>query len=352
MKVLLVQTGFLGDVILSTPVIPYLKGHYPGCSLSVLTTPAAADLVRYHPDVDEVLTFDKRKRQRGLRGLLEMAGILRSRHFDVAVSLHKSWRSALLLRLARIRERYGFKEAHGRFLYTRTASRRRYSHDVQRNLAVLETLGYRVDEMRPELHVGVPETAREKAATLLQELPCSTVIGLAPGSVWRTKRWTERGFADVGRALLDEGCGIVIIGGPSDTGVADKVVELIGADPCLRNLCGQLSLVESKAVIERLSLLVTNDSAPLHLASAAKTPLVAIFCATVPEMGFGPFDVPHEVCGVEGLRCRPCGRHGGDECPEGTHACRYGLSSADVVTAVRRLLAGRGNIVKLPSGRR
>lgn len=349
MNLLFVQTGFLGDVVLSTPVLTPLKQAFPGSRLTVMTTPAAAELVENHPAVDEVIPFDKRKSQRGISGFFRMRKLLRDKKFDIVFSAHKSWRTALLLAAARIPVRYGFREARGAFLYTGRASRAEYDHEVLRNFAVLKNIDLIPEPRAARLHVAVTPDARKKAAVIVDEMGRTQIIGLAPGSVWRTKRWTEQGFAEVGRRLIQRGFGVALIGGPADSGVCEQVEQAIGSGAL--NLCGKLSLLESAAIIERMALLVSNDSAPLHLASAMGTPAVAIFCATVPEFGYGPWGVPHEICGVETLHCRPCGRHGGNECPEGTHACRIGVTPDQVIGAIERLLAGSSDVVKLPLGR-
>ena len=169
------------------------------------------------------------------------------------------------------------------------------------------------------------------------ELGDRPLLGVAPGSVWATKRWTSKGFAEVIESFHNEGYAVVLIGGPGDREVGKEIEELCGIS--LRNLIGEVSLLVSAAIVSKLRLLVTNDSAPLHLASATGTPVVAVFCATVPEFGYGPWQVPSETVGVSGLSCRPCGRHGGNICPTGTHACQLELSSAMVIDAAKKVLA-------------
>lgn len=336
MKILVVQTGFLGDVILSTPVIGSLRELYPDAEIYFLTTPLAEPLLRHHPELKEVLSFDKRRSRRGLYGLWRMARKLRKRQFDMVFSLHKSIRTSALLWLARIPIRYGFAEAKGRFLYTKTAPRKDQAHDVLRNLAILRNVD-REPETLPQRMV-VTTTAEEQrfAARLLGSRTNRGRIGIAPGSAWATKRWTVNGFTEVLNHFLKRDYDVVIIGGKEDLDIARELQHR--AVRPIHNLVGQLDLVQSHAVIETLDLLVTNDSAPLHLASAALTPTVAIFCATIPEFGFGPWQSVSEVVGVENLPCRPCGRHGGKYCPTGTHACQVDLSSAVVVEAAERVL--------------
>lgn len=344
MKVLLVQTGFLGDVILSSAVIEQLRQITGAHSLTVVTTPAARELIAHDPAVDEVLVFDKRRTQSGAAGLWKMAGELRKRRFSIGVTLHKSLRSALLLRLAGIPKRYGFCEASGSFLYTRCATRKEYQHDVIRNLAVLKCFDVDPLALDATLRLVTSPAADARAEAEMSRIDPEGVgaIGLAPGSVWATKQWTAEGFAAVARSFLQQGRKVVLIGGGSDRDIAARIeaqVPQSARSAGFHNLVGTLSLGESAAIVARMKLLITNDSAPLHMASAKRIPIVAVFCATVPEFGYGPWQVPHECVGVEGLSCRPCGRHGGATCPTGTHACQLQLGAGEVLAAAERVLA-------------
>lgn len=332
MKILLVQTGFLGDVILSTPVIQNLRTLYPGGFISVMTTKQSAELVAGL--ADEIVVFDKRGEHSGWRGLQVMAARLRTSSFDVAFSLHKSWRTAYLLWRSGIPTRYGFREASAGFLYSRTARRRDLAHDVLRNLSILRNVDLDPSKLDQTIAIRWSGEVEANVGKMLSGIT-RPVIGIAPGSVWETKRWTAEGFISVAKALRERGFGVVVLGGTADGDVAGRIAGEAGAV----NLAGRLQLIESAAVIAKLRLLVTNDSAPLHLASAGRTPTVAIFCATVPEQGFGPWQSVSECVGIDELSCRPCRRHGGRSCPTGTNACRTGISAGMVLQAIERVLA-------------
>jgi heptosyltransferase-2 len=334
--ILLVQTGFLGDVVLSTPVISGIKSLYPNSNITVMTTPTAAPLVEHHPAVSCVVRYDKRGADRGLAGLFRLAKELRSRKFSAAFSLHKSYRTAILLALAGIKPRYGFSEASLAWLYSKTTVRADAGHDVLRNLAIFRVVGREPETFDQRMSIAFPP---EMPKAILQKLSIEStekLVGIAPGSVWATKRWTTDGFADLSRKLVDAGWQVILIGGPDDSEIGNEIGRK--AQRSLLSAIGRLSLVESACLISQLKLLVSNDSSPLHMASAAGTPVAAIFCATVPEFGYGPWMTNYEILGVEGLSCRPCGRHGGQHCPTGTHACQRGLGADTVFNAAVRLL--------------
>lgn len=336
MNILLVQTGFLGDVILSSAVISNLSAIYPSSSISVLTTPQSSDLLKYHPGVKDVIEFDKRGRDSGFSGVWNFARKLRNRRFDLVLSLHKSYRTSLLLFLSRIPKRVGFREASFSFLYHSLATRKDLTHEVLRNLAIFRALGIEPEDLSQELVLALPEESKRYAEKLLIPFTERKIIGIAPGSVWKTKRWSVSGFRDVCQHFLDQGIGIVVVGGQDDASYAESIVADL--DGPVLNLCGTLSLTESAAVIARLDTLVSNDTAPLHMASALRTPVAAVFCATIPEFGFGPWRVPYRVIETKGLKCRPCGSHGGQVCPTGTEDCIKGIKSVEVIHAVESLL--------------
>src|SRR5213592_3059045 len=155
---LVVQTSFLGDVVLTTPLITALRQQVAPRRLAVLVRPEAAPLVADHPDVDDVLLDDKRGRDGGPFGLLRAARRLRREGFDLAVSPHRSLRTALLLAAARIPRRVGFRESRGAFLYHVRVPRVRRQHDVDRNLALLDAFGPGPADA-PRLHLAVDHEA-------------------------------------------------------------------------------------------------------------------------------------------------------------------------------------------------
>ena len=329
---LVVQTSFLGDVVLTTPLISALREQVRPRRLAVLVRPDAAPLLAGHPDVDEVMIDDKRGRDRGAFGWLRVARRVRAARFDVAVSPHRSLRTALLLAAARIPRRVGFRESRGAPLYHIRLPRDRRRHDVERNLALMAPFGGA--PAVPQLHLPVSSEAAARAETLL---PAGTgpLIGLAPGSVWATKRWTPAGYAAVAARFVREGARCVLLGGPDDVPLADEIRARAGDGVSV--LAGRTDLATLVAVIDRLTLLIANDSAPMHVACARGVPVVAVFCATTPALGYGPWGRRAAVVEAD-LACRPCGRHGGRRCPRRTEDCMHLVSPERVLTAAREVL--------------
>lgn len=339
-RLLVAQTGFLGDVVLTTPLLRALRRILTPASLTMLTIPQAKALVEHHPDVDQVLVDAKRMDGRGVGGLIRTARSLRQKGFTLAVAPHKSLRTALLLALAGIPHRIGFHQNAGRFLYHRTAVRESQSHEVERILSLTRAFGIDPKTCISPPFVAYSDTARQQAEAIL----CQNGIGkdeavfiVCPGSVWFTKRWTIEGYAALIKRLEQNYGRTLICGGPEDVLVAQAVHDKAeGQGICL---AGQADLLTFMALIDHAQVVISNDSAPMHLAVARGVPVVAIFCATTPSLGYGPYTDRAVVVEHKDLACRPCRRHGGPMCPRRTEECMRLVSVHDVLAGLDQLLA-------------
>jgi heptosyltransferase-2 len=338
-NILVVQTAFIGDALLSLPLIQFVKRLFPACQIDVVVTPRTEELFANHPGIREAIAYDKRGRDRGIRGLFRMVKRLRHRRYDVAFLPHRSLRSASLAWLLRIPRRIGFDKSAARFLLTSTVKYRKDIHEVERNLSLLFGVG--IKQFPKELPRVYPAAEDQKRVNkLLIELEVGhpeNLIAMAPGTIWNTKRWFKERFASLAVKLDDEGFEVVLIGGREEEKLCDEIQRLSGSSK-VYNTAGKLTLLQSAELIRRCSVLVSNDSAPMHLGVAVGTPVVAIFGATVPEFGFapvGPFDA---VVETRGLKCRPCSIHGGDECPIKTFECMDAIGYERVFSTVLRVL--------------
>jgi heptosyltransferase-2 len=333
MKILLVQTSFLGDTILSTPVIAGLKTCYPDADLWMLTTPLSASLVRRDPLLAGVMTYDKRNKDAGISGLLRMRRRIKAMRFDKVYSLHRSVRTALLLWLSAIPFRVGCTDARLAFLYHETRTRDFDDHDVMRNLSILKgELSY--DMFDAEMRLFPPdknEVTPEIKNTLSQT---SGYAVLVPGSVWKTKMWYWQGFRELADFLIRQGITVILMGAAPDADVCAKVAH--GLD--ITNFAGKTTIDDAIHMIKHAKLVVCNDSMSLHMASALKIPTVAIFCATSPSFGYGPWKNKAIIVGRNDLPCRPCRPHGSKSCPTGTEACMKELAPSEVISAAKELL--------------
>jgi heptosyltransferase-2 len=337
-RILVVQSGFLGDVVLTTPLLAALRRRLPSAYLAMLVTPAAAPLVAAHPALDAVLVDDKRDTGRGAAGLLRLARELRRQRFTLAVAAHKSVRTALVLRAAGIPRRIGFATAPGARLYTERVARPAHAHDRDRLLALLAPFGAVAADETLAPWVALDAATRARAAALLAPVAASgrPLAGVCPGATWRTKRWPAAAYGALVRRLEADGFACVLVGAPDERAITAAVRAAAGDRGF--DLAGATDVAVLAAILARMTVVVTNDSAPMHLASALGVPQVAIFCATVPAQGYGPLGGRALVVEKD-LACRPCGRHGGQRCPRGTDDCMELVEVTDVREAIERVRA-------------
>jgi len=330
---LVIQTSFLGDVVLTTPLIAELASRG---SVDVLVTPRGADLLANNPHIARLVVFDKRGAQRGLAGVVSAARAARPASPDsVAYCAQGSVRTALVALLGGYRERIGFDTSAGRWLYTRRVPYLRDRHHAERllRLALGPEVSIPTQHVRPRLFPGSAEKEAVDVALSTAGYAQGPLIALAPGSVWATKRWPY--YPALARLLAERGR-IVVIGSADDHDLARSIVEATGGSTI--DTTGTLSLLASAELLSRCDLLVTNDSAPQHLASAMGTPTLAIFGPTVPEFGFGPLAPFARVEGHESMACRPCHPHGPPVCPLGHWRCMRELDAGRVYASADALL--------------
>ena len=332
MSILVIQTAFVGDVVLSTPLFEAARTRLSAERVGVVVRPETANLLRNNPHVDDIVIYDKKGGQKGVLELLRLAGKLRGASFDAAVIPHRSFRSALLGYLAGVPMRVGFDRSAGKLLLTERVSYQSV-HEVERNLALLASWGVDTNGIHPALY---PDNAdRLRADALIREsglTPGDRICGVSPGSVWATKRWLPDRYAELIRRLAEAyGYRSVLFGGSGDRSLCTEIATKSGVDPL--NTAGQLTLLQSAALAARCSTFVSNDTGMGHVAAAMNTPVVAVFGPTVPAFGFVPYGQGHQIVETA-MDCRPCSSHGGDRCPIGTHDCMLSIDVERVMEAV------------------
>ncbi|MBI2427265.1 MAG: lipopolysaccharide heptosyltransferase II [Ignavibacteriales bacterium] len=346
-KILVFQTAFLGDVILTLPMIQVLKKNFPLAEIDVVTTPVASSLLENHPAVSHIIQYDKRKSQKGIKGIISLALDLRHRSYDVVVVPHRSFRTASVVALTGIQERIGFSNASARFVYNHIGEYIKTKHEIERNYALLSPFNIRVTQKElPSLYPSLDDINRVNKFLFEREiLNQRNMVAIAPGSVWNTKRWLLDRFTQLALRLATDGKEILIIGGAGDTELGRAIIEATKHKQ-IHDTTGKLSLLQSAELIGRCNVLISNDSAPLHIGVAMRTPVVAIFGATVPEFGFAPYGKDDVVVETKGLSCRPCAIHGGDQCPIGTFECMKKIESGMVYDRVQSVLRREKSDVK------
>ncbi|OGC85762.1 MAG: lipopolysaccharide heptosyltransferase II [candidate division Zixibacteria bacterium RBG_16_43_9] len=336
-KILIIQTAFLGDVVLTTPLIKAVKKEYPRSKVFFLLIPQTKELLQNNPHLDGVIVYDKKNKEKGVSSFLALAGKIRASGFDLALIPHRSFRSALLAYLARIPQRIGFDKSSGAFLLTKKIKYIQSQSEAKRNLSLLEK------DIPPENDCLPGLFPSEDDFKYIEELFRSwdvkredKIVGVAPGSVWNTKRWLPERFGEVAESLIEKlGAKVIFIGGKEDEKLCLEIASNMKSKPLIA--AGKTSPLQSAALISRCQVILSNDTAPMHIAVAMRVPVVAIFGSTIPEFGFEPTGKDDLIIQKE-IYCRPCGIHGKRKCPEKHFRCIKEIQTEEVFETVTRKL--------------
>jgi len=327
-----VQTAFIGDVILITPLIKAVRSLYPNALIDALVVPACASLLANNPHLHAVISYPKRKN--ALWTMLQMIKRLRNNLYDLAISPHSSGRTHLLLYFSKIPIRIGFDRSLFPWLLTAKIPHPVGIHKIEKNLKLLSLISKQEFSRQSELFPAPQDFAT--ADELLKPLKPKSVIAMAPGSIWATKCWPLEHYKQLAKQLMEADFGIVLIGGAGDKDKCSAVEQyLLANNPAASvvNLAGKTTLLESAAVISKAKLMICNDSGALHIANAMQTRVYAFFGPTVQSIGYYPYREGDRVFETA-LDCRPCGSHGHHKCPLTHHNCMRLITSESVLQAV------------------
>jgi len=335
-RILVIRLSSLGDVLLTAPALRALRSRFPTSQIDFLTSKPYVDLASALPAVERVLEFDK---SGGLRELLRWQFRLLRARYSVIVDLQNSprsaWWRAFAFPVVWVKaRRYRLR----RFLLIHL--RKNLYPGIlpvpMRYLAAVDSLGCREDGGGLELRV--PEAIARQTH---EELEANGVTGeaaviLAPGARHATKRWPVQNWTDLARTLLSRDYQVILVGDRADESLIEAIVRDVAGKrvQCFINQ----PLLKVAAILQFGACLISNDSGPMHLATAVGTPVVALFGPTVEEFGFFPFRAECEVIQKE-LPCRPCSAMGTEQCPEDHFRCMRDITVAEVLSATERLIS-------------
>ena len=337
-KILILQTAFIGDVILTIPLIRVVSEQFPGAEIHFVTIPASKELVETLPYVDKLWIFDKRGENSGIIRLFKFSQRLRSEKFDLALVPHRSLRSAVLIFLAGITQRIGFDRSAGKFLFTDRVVYPKNLHEIERNISLTEPIGILPAKIPlPEINSTAEDL--ETVSNWLNSINLAKnrpFVCFAPGSVWPTKRWPEDHWRVLAKKINGMGIPIILIGAQQDQNLAPGIMNSSGNG--IFNAMGIFSIRQSAELIRQASLLISNDSAPTHLGVAVETLVITIFGSTVPAFGFYPYGKKNKIIEITELDCRPCTDHGRVKCPLGHFKCMRDILPSQVFQTARDMI--------------
>ncbi len=318
---LIIQTAFIGDVVLATALVEKLAKFFPNAKIDFLVRKGNESLLNNNPHLNEVLVWDKK--QNKYSNLFNLASQVRKNKYDVVINLQRFASTGFLAGFSKASQIIGFKKNPLSFLFTKSFKHTigDGKHEVERNLKLIEHLTNNEIE-KPNLYPTKEDF--EKVKTFKSE----KYITLSPASVWFTKALPMEKWIELINLKVD--FKIYLLGGPSDKNYLDEIKSK-SIHPNLENLAGKLSFLQSTALMKDAEMNYVNDSAPLHFASAINAPTTAFFCSTTPKFGFGPLSSYNKIVETkESLSCKPCGLHGKKECPRGHFKCGKNIDVSDI----------------------
>lgn len=314
-KILIIQTAFLGDVILATPIIEKLHQFYPAATIDFLLRKGNESLLKEHPYLRHTFVLDKKHK---FKSVWYHIKLIRKEKYDLVINVQRFATSGLITLLSGAKITIGFDKNPFSYFFSKRiphiiGSKDPTKHEVDRNISLISDFTNK-DRVRPKLYVSDADF-KKVSVYKMKDYVC-----IAPTSVWFTKQFPSQKWVELIKKLPEQ-IHVYLLGAPGDFDACESIrIKCKGKQ--VSNLAGQLSLLESSALMKDAILTYVNDSAPMHLASQINAPVCSIYCSTIPGFGFGPLSDFSRIAEVtEPLPCRPCNLHGYRQCPEGHFKC-------------------------------
>lgn len=314
-NILVINLMHIGDLMLVTPVLRTLRANYPEAKITLLADKKLRDLVEYNEHIDECLLIDKKGVDDKLPAFIKFIFKVRAKNYDLVVNLHRNERASALAAFSGAKKIVGYSKPGFALFFTQTMPNLNpVKHQIHSHFDVLrDMVGVtKIDD--GGLEMVLPPGADDEAAKMWAEkIPAGAkVIGFNIGASWATKRWIDTYFAECADRFLAEGYHIAFFGGPMDVEMVEKCRAQQKVHDGAREhiFTGRVSLGVLAGLLRRLSLFITTDSGPMHVAVAMNTPIVTMFGAS-PVPGFYPYD-GKDILIKTPEPCHPCGIH---DCP-------------------------------------
>ncbi len=317
-RILLIQTAFIGDVILATPILEAIHEHYAEAEIDIVVRKGNEKLFNGHPFIKRAFVWNKS--QSKYRNLIFLLIAIRRQKYDLVINCQRYAASGFLSAFSKAKIKVGFDKNPFSLFFTIKVSHQIVNgiHECERNLSLLKPLGI-TGEAKPKLYPPQAKLTPEKE-----------YICIAPASVWYTKQWPAHKWVELIRSIKKPYL-IYLLGAPSDSDLCNEIHKQV-KDFEVKNICGELDLLQSATLMKGAVMNFVNDSAPMHLCSAVNAPVTAIYCSTIPQFGFGPLSSKSYVVETRTtLNCRPCGLHGYKACPKGHFKCAEEIEISQVM---------------------
>jgi heptosyltransferase-2 len=322
-RILVIQTAFIGDVVLATAMLENLHAAYPSAKLDILVRGGAQELFIDHPYIHAVHVWDKKKNK--YQHLFQIIKIIRRIKYDVVINVQRYLATGIITVLSGATKTIGFNKNPLGFLFSETVKHSfgAAAHETSRNHSLLASLTT-APVAKPALY---PSAANLAAVQKWQGAP---YICMSPGSVWETKKMPAQNWIQLINAV-PANYTIYLMGAPNEKDLCEEILSGSSRGDVF-NIAGQLHLLDAAARIKGAQLNYVNASAPMHWASATNAPVAAIYCSTIPAFGYGPLSSTQFIVEtLEPLPCKPCGLHGKTACPLGHFKCGHTITTAQLL---------------------
>jgi len=325
-KFLIIQTAFIGDVVLATGIIEKLHAYFPGAQIDFLLRKGNEGLLANHPYLHGVLVWDKKEGK--LKDLRRLLHIIRNTGYDKVINVQRFAATGILTAFSRAGEKIGFNKNPLSYLFTTKvkhviSTSLQPKHEIERNNDLIAHFTDAV-VFKPRLYPA------ENDFTFVEPYKQSPYICIAPSSVWFTKQYPADKWISFIKKMPSR-YSVYLLGAAPDKALCDEISNAC-AGKTITNLCGKLNFLQSAALMKDAQMNYVNDSAPMHFASSVNAPVTAVYCSTLPSFGFGPVsDASFIVETEEQLACRPCGLHGRKACPLGHFKCAYTIKDEQLL---------------------
>ena len=338
-KILVIQTAFPGDAILTMPFIQELKRKNAKSTIDVLCIPSTSEIFSSSPAVDNVIVLDKRGDHKGFLKFIKFVRNLKQNKYQMVFSPHRSFRSALITLQLSADNSVGFENSSLPFMFKKTIPYDYTVHEVERNLRFISD-DYSGEKWKIIPKIFVSEESKLNVKTLLNANNLDRFISIAPGSVWETKKYPAEYFKEIINHFTKSYYKVVLIGGEKDRALCESLAA--GYQNNVFTSAGTFSFVETVQLLKSSSLLICNDSAPTHLGVSAEIPVLTIYCSTTSKFGFYPYNQGSDYISYDDLICKPCGIHGYQACPLDHFNCGKLLLPKLVISKAELILKNAG----------
>ena len=335
-KILVIQTAFPGDCILTLPMLSKLKEMNADAKLDILCIPRTKEIFQLAPYIDEIFVIDKRGEQRSIWRFLKFLRELKARGYDRIYSPHRSFRTSVLVMQSGARQTYGFSNSSCVHAYKYLIDYKKEHHEVQRGF---DLIGYNYSDNGWKIlpKIALSAAIEMKITNYLSDnVKGSDFAVIAPGSIWATKKYPLEYYKEIINFLISINLKVIIIGGKDEEEAGISLSSEFGDSTI--SAAGKLTFAESIALLKHARILISNDSAPAHLGLCADIPVLTLYCSTVPDFGFYPYNRKSRWLSFSDLGCKPCGIHGYNLCPLKHFLCGYNLKTGLVIRTIKEII--------------